>query len=264
MIARQFIILVALLLNLNSSLAIKGGKRNLKSRVLQGENTLPESDVFDGSAPKEPPAVDGDGDPLAKKDEKKDKKKDDKKEKKDKKCKKRAPPGDEKGAAKLSGEDPVEIIIVGGETSEDPNENATTPVKPDDSLPGPAVNASNAAAGPPPPPDDEELILWCEDPSIQVLGDCEELEADLFPEQEESVDGILNLEVSSASENLVQEMERVLQEDTSLAAVGCSGRRRLQDNTTYANVTVYLLGVQLGKPSESTEGKLAILVHAMA
>jgi hypothetical protein len=159
-------------------------------------------------------------------------KKEDKKGKKDKKkkkekCKKRPKEGDkDKKSPKGTSDNTTEI-------------EAPIPDPPE------VVNQTS--------PDGRQL--WCEDPSIKVMGDCSMLEENSFPDESTLV-GIVELELTPEKKGVVKNVDQILRNKISLAAMGCpTGRRLGVNDTTDENRTVFLFGFEIGNASKTKSSK---------
>jgi hypothetical protein len=244
------------LLSSNYGLAIKG-QRSRRSLQEVSSGSLPK--VNEETVPKDTSVLDKDGEMKGeKKGEKKGDKKDKevkkekngkkegkkgKKGKKDGECKKR-----KKGGKKSSSSE--NVVVEEGDESSGKNsrllatsdkENAETTIE--DSVP---VSVP------------EEELPWCNDLSVQAQPDCSMLEEGIYPE-ENTAGGELELEMSPKGNGSIKKLERILQSETSLSAVGCEGRRLLE-NETIANVTIYLLGFQIGNSTETKKSTSTLLI----
>jgi flagellar biosynthesis GTPase FlhF len=228
--ARQ--VLLVILFGSTSCLALKGSKRNIRSVVGREQ----DDDAAHRKEPSQQSVIDGIPDAQKEQNSKKeedttDKKQSDKKAdtKHKKACKKRQQKEDKKESKEIPEEEPKEVTEVKEQRE------AADPVK---------VTEVKA-----------EELPWCEGPSIKKLGDCAMLYSGVYP-KEETIGGSLAIEITWKNDTLVQEMEHVLKEGTSMHAVGCGGRRLQENETDANNVTVYLLAVDIGSVSQSTESEL--------
>ena len=228
--ARQ--VLLVILFGSTSCLALKGSKRNIRSVVGREQ----DDDAAHRKEPSQQSVIDGIPDAQKEQNSKKeedttDKKQSDKKAdtKHKKACKKRQQKEDKKESKEIPEEEPKEVTEV-KEQREAADPVKVTEVK-------------------------TEELPWCEGPSIKKLGDCAMLYSGVYP-KEETIGGSLAIEITWKNDTLVQEMEHVLKEGTSMHAVGCGGRRLQENETDANNVTVYLLAVDIGSVSQSTESEL--------
>lgn len=263
MIVNRFVLLLALLLAC-STVALKGGRRTRSSRGLQ--------DIFDRPSKGGPQdAEEAGGAPSSKagKNQKagkeeaskqEEEKKDDKE--KDKKCKGRPKVKE----PKKEKEPKTRRRALKAEKSSVKTEKGS----PKDSTEEEDGNAKEEAND-----EDEERTApteqWCENESIKKKGDCNSLRSGTLPRSSETVAGKLSVELTSDDKDTIAELQRVLKEETSLAAVGCAGKRRLQEGTEEDEPggdededppaqDISLLAFDVGSLSKSNEGKYTVLL----
>ena len=217
MLANQLLLLITIVLFGTFCDALKGAtQRNLRSLQTAGEK--------DGTS-KSPIDVTDGPDKKADKKEKDKKKKKEKKDKKEK-CKKRPKEGDKDK-----------------KSPKDSSVSADNTTETEGPIPDPPEIFNETSK--------EDRLLWCEDPSIKVMGDCSMLEERSFPD-ESTVVGIVELELTPEEKGVVQKVDEILQNKISLSAMGCSTGRRLEGNeTTDENSTVFLFGFEIGNATKS-------------
>jgi hypothetical protein len=258
MATRSLLLLLIVLLSSNYGLAIKG-QRSRRSLQEESSGSLPK--VNEETVPKDTSVLDKDGEVKGEKkgekkgdkkgkEEKKEKsgKKEGKKGKKGKKggeCKKR-----KKGGKKSSSSE----NLADEEDDESAGKNARLLATSDKENAESTIEDSVSASEETP----EEELPWCNDLSVQAQPDCSMLEEGIFPE-ENTAGGVLELEISPKGNGSIKKLERILQSETSLSAVGCEGRRLLE-NETIANVTIYLLGFQIGNSTETKKSTSIFLI----
>lgn len=223
MMVHRFVLLLLFLTS--SSLALKGDRTH-RSRLLQQD--VFERDTAVGGGPKEDESLKVDSTKVDK--DSKDEKKDDKKDKK--KCKKR-----KKGAKKKK-------------ESTDANSRRRRRVLQEENNTPPADDKDPALAKKKP---DEP---WCENESIKKNGNCVSLMSGRLPKGSLLATGKVSVELNKEDMSKVSDIEQVLQGETSLSAVGCALKRRLQDEAED-------VGAEEDASGEPVESDISLLAYEM-
>lgn len=89
-----------------------------------------------------------------------------------------------------------------------------------------------------------------------------------LPKESATLGGKLTMELTASDDdNALSQMQKVLKDETTLSAVGCEAKRRLQDDTEAAgNETVpeiSLMAFEIGELAKQSDGKNTLCYNCL-